>query len=103
MREQAGLSRRLLLPRVLEELDSMQHLNDFRKLFEIEERRAGNNFFIFPQVTLAYAFYLAKIGDEHKARNFMSAWLEHSSLREETEQKLAALFEEAVTSPLITQ
>jgi uncharacterized protein HemY len=67
-------------------------------LFQFEARE--KYFYNIPQLGLAYAFYLAKIGDEVEARRYMSDWLKRSHRREETQETLARLFEEAVTSPL---
>jgi hypothetical protein len=101
LREEAELSRTRLLPRALANLDSVRNLLDFRPLFEFEARE--KSFFNFPQIVLAYAFYLAKIGHEVEARHYMSEWLQRSNHREETEKTLVQLFEEAAASPLTIQ
>lgn len=62
-----------LLPKALAKLDSVRNLGDLRHLFELEGRE--KYFFNFRQVVLAYAFYLAKIGDEVEAQRYMSEWL----------------------------
>ncbi len=74
-------------------------MRDLRHLFEFEARE--KYFFNFRQVVLAYAFYLAKMGDEVEARRYMSEWLKLSNQREETKKTMARLFEEAAASPLV--
>lgn len=101
LRQEAELSKAQLLPRALAKLDSVRDLLNCRHLFEIEARE--KYFFNFPQMVLAYAFYLAKIGDEVEARRYMSEWLQRSNHREETQKTLAQLFEEAAASPLTVQ
>jgi hypothetical protein len=98
LRQDAELSKAQLLPKALAKLDSVRSLRGCRPLFEFEAReKYFNN---LPQLGLAYAFYLAKIGDEVEARRHMSEWLKPSHHRAETQETLARLFEEAVTSPL---
>jgi len=58
-----------------------------------------------PKVTetshLAYAFYLAKCGQEQEAGQLMSEWLTRnfSVFRSETLERISKLFKEAVDSP----
>jgi hypothetical protein len=56
-----------------------------------------------PQIALAYAFDLAKIGTEGNARAYMAEWLKRSHRRPETNQRLRELFEDAVRRPLYGQ
>jgi hypothetical protein len=97
LRQQAEQSKVQLLPKAIAKLDSVRNIRDLRPLFEFEARE--NYFFNFRQLVLAYAFYLAKVGDEGEARRYMSEWLKLSNQREETQRTLARLFEEAATSP----
>jgi len=98
VRDGAELTRNLLLPKALAKLDSVRRLRDLGALFQ-EEERSTSHFFNFPQLALAYTFYLAKIGDQ-RARQYMSEWLENSGhMREETLQRITKLFEEAVNTP----
>jgi len=101
LRQEAEFAKDQLLPRALAKLDSVRSLRDFRCLFEFEARE--KYFYNLPQVGLAYAFYLAKIGDEVEARRYMSEWLKRSHHREETQKTLARPFEEAAASPLTVQ
>ena len=100
-REQADCSKRMLLPKALLELASIIHFYDFRRLFEVEAE--DKFFFNLPQLSLAYCFYLAKLGDEMKARSYMSKWLQRAHYREETITRLTALLEQAIGSPVRTQ
>jgi hypothetical protein len=95
------LSKDRLLPKAFAKLDSVRNLHDVRDLFESEARETY--FFNFPQIVLAYAFYLAKTGNEVGARHYMSEWLKRSNHREETQKTLARLFEEAAASPFTVQ
>jgi hypothetical protein len=99
VRDGAELTRQFMLPKALAKLDSVRQLRNIEALFEEEERNASSHFFNFPQLALAYAFYLAKVGDQ-RARQYMSEWLEHSmDRREETLDRITKLFEEAVNTP----
>ena len=99
LRQEAELSKAQLLPKAIAKLDSVRSIRDLRHLFEFEARE--KYFFNHRQVVLAYAFYLAKMGDEVEARLYMSEWLKLSNQREETQRTLARLFEEAAASPLV--
>jgi hypothetical protein len=101
LRQDAELSKAQLLPKALAKLDSVRRLRDFRPLFELEARE--KYFYNVPHLGLAYAFYLAKVGDEVEARRYMSEWLNRSHHREETQQTLARLFEQTVVTPLGVQ
>jgi hypothetical protein len=70
LRQEAQLSKDRLLPKAFAKLDSVRNLHDVRDLFESEARETY--FFNFPQIVLAYAFYLAKTGNEVGARHYMS-------------------------------
>ncbi len=100
-RQEAELCKKTLLNQALATLSSVSKLHDFRPLFEAETRE--ELFFNSPQVSLAYAFYLANIGDEVQARRYMSKWLQRSPYRKETQRRLLQLFEEAAASPLVVQ
>jgi hypothetical protein len=101
LRQDAQLSKDRLLLKALAKLDSVRNLHDVSDLFESEARET--HFFNFPQIVLAYAFYLARTGNEAEARHYMSEWLRRSNHREETQKTLARLFEEAAASPFTVQ
>jgi len=105
MRDQAFAARSALLPRAFQLFDSVKDLLSIDQLFVREEQNPKwGNIFNTPQVALAYAFYLAKVGREAEGRNYMSEWLKRSShRRQETNTRLSLLFEEAVRMPLITR
>ena len=104
MREAALAARSVLLPRAVQLFDSVRSLLSIDDLFVREEKspRWGNIFSTW-QVALAYAFYLARIGRESKARAYMSEWLKRSHCRTETNNRLSILFEEATRLPLLVQ
>jgi hypothetical protein len=105
MRGDAEATRAHLLPKAFQFFSSVRNLSDLRVLFQqIElhhewEWKLSN----LPQVALAYAFYLAKSGQEQTARRYMSDWLKQNNEREETLRQIAALFEQAVNSPFRMQ
>ena len=74
------------------------------QLFLLKEQKPlwGWDIFNTPQVALAYAFYLAKMGREIQARSYMSECLKRSHWRPETNGRLTELFEQATQTPLIS-
>jgi hypothetical protein len=103
VREDLQGTKLLLLPKALVQLNAPRNLLSFRHIFEAEEEKAGKAFFNYYQLALAYAFFLARIGDAEKARKYMSAWLIRSNHREETQQRLCELFERTAARPITVQ
>jgi hypothetical protein len=102
MRQAALQARAALLPRALQFFNSVPNLLAIEALFLGEERRPKwGDIFATPQVALAYAFYLARVGKKKEARSSMLEWLKRSDHhRPETNDRLSALFEEAISAPL---
>lgn len=104
MEKQARSALAKLVPRALRFFESVPDLMSIEKLFVYEEQHPQwGDLYNTPQVALAYAFYLAKMGEEEKARAYMAEWLKRSHRREETNQQLQELFEDAVRRPLCGQ
>jgi hypothetical protein len=94
-----------LLPRALQLFDSVTGLGTLVELFLLKEQDALRGWDIFntPQVALAYAFYLAKVGRGIRARSYVSECLKRAHWRLETNERLTELFEDAVSAPLLSQ
>jgi hypothetical protein len=105
LRRSAILTRSEMLPKALKFFQSVKRFHDLESVFQEHERpnEFGWTFDMFAQVSLAYAFYLAKSGQEQKARRYMSDWLARNSraYREETIARVSELFEEAASSPYV--
>ncbi len=101
LRDDAITTRDHLLPKALQFFNTVKHTSDLEALFQHEEfhNEWGAKLSNLPQVALAYSFYLAKSGQEQKARRYMSDWLQRNNEREETLKRIAELFEQAVNSP----
>ena len=105
LRDDAVITRVHLLPRALQFFNTVKHISDLETLFQHQEfhNEWGAKLSNLPQVALAYSFYLAKSGQEQKARRYMSDWLQLGHEREETLKRIAELFEQAVNSPFRVQ
>jgi hypothetical protein len=107
LRRSASLTRSEMLPKALRFFEAVNRFQDLGSVFreKQEEKKWGWSFDMFTQSSLAYAFYLAKSGQEQRAREWMARWTtRHSvSYREETISRLSELFEEAVKSPFALQ
>jgi len=107
LRQSALLTRSEMLPQALEFFESLKSPHDLEAVFSAfgqkENRDFGWTFDMFPQASLAYSFYLAKSGQEEKAREFMSRWITRNAVayREETTAKLSRMFEEAARTPFV--
>ena len=104
LRQQALEASSALLPRAFQLLDSVAGLGAVGQLFLLKEQKPlwGWDIFNTPQVVLAYAFYLAKMGREIQARSYVSECLKRSHWRPETNGRLTELFEQATQTPLIS-
>jgi hypothetical protein len=94
-----------MLPKALKFFESVKRFHDLKFAF-LEHKRpneSGWTFGMFTQVSLAYAFYLAKSGQEQKARRYISDWMARNSTayREETIARVSDLFEDAARSPYV--
>jgi len=100
LRRSAMVTRTEMLPRAMSLFESVRSLRDLGGLFRLQERPNdwGWTLSMFPQVHLAYAFYLAKTGEEAKARQMMSDWTARNATidHEEVLNRLTELFEEAI-------
>ena len=105
LREKALEASSVLLPHAFQLLDRVTDLAALRELFLLKEKAPqwGWDIFNTPQVALAYAFYLAKMGHETQAGSYMSECLKRSHWRPETNERLTELFEDAIRRPLISQ
>jgi|SRR6266850_1424840 len=105
LRNDAVTTRVHLLPKALQFFNTVKYFSDLEALFQHEgfHNEWGWKLSNHPQVALAYAFYLAKNGQEQKARRYMSDWLQQNDEREETLKRMAELFEQAVNSPFRLQ
>jgi len=96
-----------MLPKALKFFESVKKFHDLEAVFREQEKpnEFGWTLDMFPQISLAYSFYLAKSGQEQKARQYMSKWLARNSnaYREETMARVSDLFEEATKSPFVVQ
>jgi len=105
LRQSALLTRSEMLPKALKFFESVKKFRDLECVFTKLQtpNEFGWTFDMFTQVSLAYSFYLAKSGQQQKARQYMSRWLaRHSnSYREETLARVSELFEEAARSPSV--
>jgi hypothetical protein len=107
LRRSALLTRSEMLPKALKFFESVKKFHDLESVFRKFEQpnEFGWTFDTLNQVSLAYSFYLAKSGQEQKARQYMSKWLAHHSNahREETILRISELFEEAARAPFVLQ
>ncbi|SRR6266403_315217 len=107
LRQSALLTRSEMLPKALKFFESVKKFHDLEAVFREQEKpnEFGWTLDMFPQISLAYSFYLAKSGQEQKARQYMSKWLARNSnaYREETMARVSDLFEEATKSPFVVQ
>jgi hypothetical protein len=107
LRQSALLTRSEMLPKALRFFASVKQFHDLESVFRELERpnEFGWTFDMLTQVSLAYSFYLAKSGQELKARQNMSRWLARNSeaFRQETMTRLSRLFEEVILSPSVLQ
>lgn len=107
LRESAELTRSRMLPKALSFFDSLAGFRDLDAKFQ--EAARPNDFGwtleMRFQLHLAYAFFLAKNGQESEAKGMMSRWLDRNfnSFRPETIEKVSALFQKAVESPYVLQ
>jgi hypothetical protein len=96
-----------MLPKALKFFESVKKFHDLESVFRKFEQpnEFGWTFDMLTQISLAYSFYLARSGQEQKARQYMSKWLAHNSnaYREETIARVSELFEEAARSPILYQ
>jgi hypothetical protein len=103
LQRSALLTRSEMLPKALRFFESLKTFQDLEAIFQEKQRpnEWGWTFDMFPQSSLAFSFYLAKSGQEGKAREFMSKRTARNSTvyREETITRVSELFEEAVRSP----
>jgi hypothetical protein len=99
LRRSALLTRSEMLPKALKFFESVKKFHELESVLREFERpnEFGWTFDMLTLVSLAYSFYLAKSGQEQKARQYMSKWLaRHSSAyREETIARVSELFEQA--------
>lgn len=101
MQKQARSALAEMIPRALKFFDSVPDLLAIERLAVHEEQHPQwGDLYNTPQLALAYAFYLAKIGKEGNARAGIAEWLKRSHRRPETNQRLRELFEDAVRQPL---
>jgi|SRR5690242_8544881 hypothetical protein len=107
LRRTALLTRSEMLPKAMRFFESINKFHDLEAIFKDQQipNEYGFTFDMKTQVSLAYSFYLAKSGQEQKARECMSRWLARNSAayREETVGKVSELFEKAVRSPYALQ
>lgn len=107
LRQSALLTRFEMLPKALKFFESVKKFHDLESVFTEFKKpnEFGWTFDMFTQVYLAYSFYLAKSGQEQKARQHMSAWLvrNNNAYREETVARISELFEAAARTPLVLQ
>lgn len=107
LRRTALLTRSEMLPRAMRFFESINRFRDLEAIFKDQQipNEYGFTFDMKTQVSLAYSFYLAKSGQEQKAREYMSRWLtrNRATYREETVGKVSELFEQAVRSPYTLQ
>jgi hypothetical protein len=100
LRSSALLTCSAMLPKATALFESVHGFQDLSGLFRAEERPNdwGWSLTMFPQVHLAYAFYLAKSGQEAEAREMMSDWMARNLkiYREEALTKISRLFDEAL-------
>jgi hypothetical protein len=106
-RRSAESTRTEMLPKALKFFNSMSKFQDLSITFQeaAHPTDCGWSLEMQPQLHLAYAFYLAKCGQEKEARQMMSAWLSHNFniFRTETRERISQLFEAAVESPYVLQ
>jgi hypothetical protein len=107
LRRSALLTRSEMLPKAMKFFGSINKFHDLGAVFQDQHipNEFGFTFDMHTQVSLAYSFFLAKSGQEEKARQYMSKWLAGNSLsyREETIAKISELFEDATRSPYVLQ
>jgi hypothetical protein len=105
LRRSAILTRSEMLPKALKFFESIKKFHDLESVFQERERpnEFGWTSDMFTQVSLAYAFYLVKSGQEQKGRRYLSDWVGRNSTayREETIARVSELFEEAARSPYV--
>ena len=107
LRRSALLTRSEMLPRAMRFFESITEFHDLEAIFQDQQipNEYGLTLDTKTQVSLAYSFYLARSGQEQKARQYMSRWFARNSAayRGETAEKISELFEDAVRSPYIFQ
>jgi hypothetical protein len=107
LRRSALLTRSEMLPKAMKFFESTNKFHDLEAIFQDQHipNEFGFNFDMHTQVSLAYSFYLAKSGQEQKARQYMSRWLVRNGVgyREETVARISELFEDAKRSPYVLQ
>jgi hypothetical protein len=81
LRQSAWITRSEMLPKALKFFESFKKFHDLESVFRKfeEPNEFGWTFDTLTQVSLAYSFYLAKSGQEQKARQYMSKWLVRNS------------------------
>lgn len=90
------------LQEALSFFDQIRTFRDLGGLF-LDVATQPRSFRHYYQKSLAYCFYLAKSGDEIRARRFMSLWIQNSHFREETNEKILRLFERTCLAPVAPQ
>jgi hypothetical protein len=107
LRRSALVTRSQMMPKAMKFFGSIEKFHDLETIFQEQKipNEYGFTFEMKTQVSLAYSFYLAKSGQERKARQYMSRWLVRNSTvyREETVARISELFENAVRSPYVLQ
>lgn len=80
LRRSAELTRDEMLPKAMKCFDAVRGFRDLSGAFQDAARPNdwGWTLEMHPQLHLAYAFYLAKSGEEMLARQMMSVWLSRS-------------------------
>jgi len=100
LRRSALLTRSEMLPKALALFESVRGLRDLGELFKAHERPNdwGWTLTMFTQVHLAYAFYLARCGQDLEARRMISEWMaRHTKIYcEEALARVTEHFEEAL-------
>ncbi len=107
LRQTASVTLSEMLPKALKFFESVKEFRHLDAVFQEQQipNEFGWTFDMYTQVSLAYAFYLAKRGQEQVARNYMSSWIIRNgpSFREETIVRVSELFEEATLTPFVRQ
>jgi hypothetical protein len=92
-----------IIPSVLVFFSSVNSIHDLQGLFDRKLEELGDFFFNYYQLSLSYAFFLAKVGREKCARKFMSEWLlKNKHWDADTLAQLTRLFELATDEPVVT-
>ncbi len=105
LRRSALVTLREMFPKALKLFDSVKEFHDLEAVFEARKvpNEFGWTFDMYTEVSLAYAFYLAKSGRKQEARDQMSRWLKRHApaFREETMARVSELFKEATRTPFV--